>query len=168
VNHVSRRRVSGAWRAAARTCRFGAIATELQLRAGLAMVPAVSSRRYGSSSKFVQRGLGVKNAVSALAFAAALTVAGAAYADHDVTITIENHRFVPSEVEVPANQRITLTIVNKDATTEEFESRPLKVEKIVAGNGKITVRVGPLKPGRYPFEGEFHADTAKGVLIAKE
>ena len=110
----------------------------------------------------------MNHAIPALAFAAALTLAGAASADQDVTITIENHRFTPAEVAVPANQRITLTIVNKDASTEEFESRELKVEKIVAGNGKITVRVGPLKPGRYKFEGEFHADTAQGVLIAKE
>ena len=132
------------------------------------MVPADLEPPPGIVVRIRSRGLGVKNAIPALAFAAALALAGAAYADQDVTITIENHRFVPAEIEVPANQRITLTIVNKDATTEEFESRALKVEKIVAGNGKITVRVGPLKPGRYKFEGEFHADTAQGLLIAKE
>lgn len=27
--------------------------------------------------------------------------------------------------------------------------------------------VGPLKPGRYPFFGEFHEKTAQGVLIAE-
>jgi hypothetical protein len=27
--------------------------------------------------------------------------------------------------------------------------------------------VGPLKPGRYEFIGEYHADTAKGVLVAE-
>jgi hypothetical protein len=29
------------------------------------------------------------------------------------------------------------------------------------------VRIGPLAPGRYEFIGEFHADTAKGVIIAE-
>ena len=32
---------------------------------------------------------------------------------------------------------------------------------------KITVLLGPLKPGKYPFFGEFHMKTAQGVLIAK-
>jgi hypothetical protein len=27
--------------------------------------------------------------------------------------------------------------------------------------------VGPLKPGRYPFFGEFNKESAKGELIAK-
>jgi hypothetical protein len=29
------------------------------------------------------------------------------------------------------------------------------------------VRVGPLAPGRYEFFGEFHPNTAKGVVIAE-
>jgi hypothetical protein len=29
------------------------------------------------------------------------------------------------------------------------------------------VRIGPLDPGRYEFMGEFHADTAKGVVVAE-
>jgi hypothetical protein len=29
------------------------------------------------------------------------------------------------------------------------------------------VRIGPLKPGRYPFFGEFHEATAKGTVIAE-
>jgi Cupredoxin-like domain len=41
------------------------------------------------------------------------------------------------------------------------------VEKVIAGKSKATVRVGPLQPGRYEFIGEFHADTAKGILIAE-
>jgi len=40
-------------------------------------------------------------------------------------------------------------------------------EKVVAGKGRIVVFVGPLRPGRYPYFGEFHMDTAKGTLIAE-
>jgi hypothetical protein len=29
------------------------------------------------------------------------------------------------------------------------------------------VFVGPLRPGTYPYFGEFHMDTAKGTLIAE-
>ena len=45
----------------------------------------------------------------------------------DVTITIKNHRFTPSEVKVPANKRIQVTVVNDDPTPEEFESREMTV-----------------------------------------
>ena len=83
------------------------------------------------------------------------------------TLTLKNHRFVPAQVVVPANTKVKLVIVNTDATPEEFESHELNREKIVTGKGKITVWVGPLKPGKYPFFGEFHMDTAQGVLIAR-
>jgi hypothetical protein len=29
------------------------------------------------------------------------------------------------------------------------------------------VFVGPLKPGRYPFFGEFHEQTAQGALVVR-
>lgn len=85
----------------------------------------------------------------------------------EVTIKIKNHRFVPAVTVIPANTKVKLLIVNEDSTPEEFESHELNREKIVTGKGKITVFVGPLKPGRYPFFGEFHMDTAQGALIAK-
>ena len=85
----------------------------------------------------------------------------------DIVIVIRNHRFEPAEVKVPSNKRITITVINDDPTTEEFESVPLKVEKIIAGKSKATIRIGPLKPGRYPFFGEFHEATAQGVIIAE-
>ena len=85
----------------------------------------------------------------------------------EITIVIRNHRFEPAEVRVPANKRITITVVNDDPTPEEFESRPLKIEKVIPGKSKATVRIGPLKPGRYKFFGEFHEATAQGVVIAE-
>ena len=85
----------------------------------------------------------------------------------EFTIAIENHRFVPAEVTVPAGQRVKLVIENRDQTPEEFESHDMKREKVVAGGSKINVWVGPLKPGTYTFFGEYHEDTAQGKLIAK-
>jgi len=102
------------------------------------------------------------------AFATAIVIAPlAAQAADDFTLTIKDHKFSPAELTVPANKRVTITVVNADATPEEFESEELKVEKIIAGNSKAIVRVGPLKPGRYGFFGEFHEDTAKGAVIAE-
>jgi hypothetical protein len=85
----------------------------------------------------------------------------------DLTITIKDHRFALEEIKVPANTRVVITVINDDATPEEFESKPMKVEKVIPGKSKGVVRIGPLKPGRYPFVGEFHEATAKGVVVAE-
>lgn len=85
----------------------------------------------------------------------------------EIKLAIRNHRFVPAELAVPANTKIKLIVVNEDPTPEEFESHELNREKVVTGRGTIPVYVGPLKPGRYPFFGDFHSDTAQGALIAK-
>jgi hypothetical protein len=84
-----------------------------------------------------------------------------------ITLRIKDNRFVPAELDVPANVKFDLLVVNEDPTPEEFESHELNREKIVTGNGQITVPIGPLKPGRYPVFGEFHMATAQGALIAK-
>jgi|SRR6185312_10416954 len=84
-----------------------------------------------------------------------------------VTLTIKDHRFEPSEIQVPANQKIELRVVNKDSTAEEFESLDLHREKVVAGGREITVYVGPLQPGSYEFFGDFNPKTARGHLIAR-
>jgi Cupredoxin-like domain len=82
-------------------------------------------------------------------------------------ITIKDHRYQPSELKVPAGKAFVLRIENLDATPEEFESSKLKIEKVIAGGAEGRVRVRPLDPGRYDFIGEYHADTARGVLVAE-
>jgi Cupredoxin-like domain len=99
--------------------------------------------------------------------AALLVLVPASPRADELTLTIKDHRFTPAEIKVPANQRFEITVINDDATPEEFESKPMKVEKIIAGKSKGVVRIGPLKPGRYPFVGEYHEGTAKGVVIAE-
>lgn len=87
--------------------------------------------------------------------------------DPEYAIVIKNNRFEPSEITVPAGKRVKLVIHNQDATAEEFESHDLQREKVIPGNSKGTVWVGPLVAGRYAFVGEFHEDTAKGTLVAE-
>ena len=99
---------------------------------------------------------------------AGLLVMGAANARaQDYVLTIKDHRFTPTEIKIPANKRVQITVVNDDPTPEEFESHEMKVEKVIPGKSKAVVRIGPLKPGRYPFFGEFHEATAKGTVIAE-
>jgi plastocyanin len=84
-----------------------------------------------------------------------------------VNVTIKDHRFSPVELRAPANTPITITVKNLDTTPEEFESKHLRVEKIVAGNGAITLRIRPLEPGRYRFFGDYHEATAEGFLVVE-
>lgn len=99
---------------------------------------------------------------------AALTGPLAARADApQYTIVIQNHRFEPAELTVPAGERVKLVVDNRDATAEEFDSYDLRREKVVPGGTKGEVWIGPLEAGSYAFIGEYHAHTAKGRLIAK-
>lgn len=101
--------------------------------------------------------------IVAVAFAPLCALA----ADKEFVVTIKDHRFTPSEVRVPAGQKVKLIVDNQDATPEEFESHELNREKIVAPKSKATIYIGPLKPGKYPFFGEFNQSTARGVVIAE-
>jgi plastocyanin len=98
----------------------------------------------------------------------AFASAGAALAqDSSFTLSIKDHRFEPSELQVPAGKKIRLIVKNLDPTPEEFESHDLKREKIIPGKSEATILIGPLKPGTYKFVGEFHESTAKGSIVAK-
>ena len=103
-----------------------------------------------------------------LALAALLSLSLGAFAqDADFAITIKDHKFSPDRIEVPVGKKVKVVVENKDATPEEFESDQLKIEKVIPGNSKATIFVGPLKAGEYKFVGEFNEKTAKGVIVAK-
>ncbi|MGI4939085.1 MAG: cupredoxin domain-containing protein [Janthinobacterium lividum] len=105
---------------------------------------------------------------ASLLFAASLMTASAAGAADPARpqITISDHRFTPAELHVPANQPLVIDVHNQDPTAEEFESADMGVEKVIAGGRALPVRIRPLAPGRYTFIGEYHAETATGVIIA--
>jgi hypothetical protein len=58
-----------------------------------------------------------------------------------------------------------INLRNDDPTAEEFDSTALTIEKVIAGGRSGVIRLRPLEPGRYPFVGEYHAETAQGVVI---
>ena len=106
--------------------------------------------------------------ITALLLACGLFSAGAAIAaEPEVLLVIREHRFEPAELKVPANQRIKLVIRNDDASAEEFESHALNREKVVPARSQVTIYIGPLKPGRYAFVGEYNEASAKGVVVAE-
>lgn len=85
----------------------------------------------------------------------------------EVQIAIENHKFYPQQIEVPAATKIKLIVCNNDKTLEEFESTDLKREKIIPANSCVNIILGPLKPGNYSFYGEFYHETAFGMIVVK-
>jgi plastocyanin len=85
----------------------------------------------------------------------------------EFTIVIKDHLFVPAETKIPAGEKVKLIIDNQDSSPEEFESHDLSREKIISGNSKGIVFVGPLKAGTYKYFGEFNEATAQGVIIAE-
>jgi hypothetical protein len=97
----------------------------------------------------------------------AAALASPAFADAVPSVTLRDHKFLPAEIHVKANHPNVIALTNADDSAEEFDSTSLKVEKVVAGHDKGDVRIRPLAPGRYPFMGEFHSDTAQGVVIAE-
>ena len=105
------------------------------------------------------------NRLIAVLFAAASL--GALAAEGDIELVIEKHKFTPDRIEIPAGKKVRFVIDNRDDTAEEFDSKDLKVEKVVPPKSKGVVFIGPLKPGEYKFIGEFNEKTAKGVVVAK-
>lgn len=83
------------------------------------------------------------------------------------TIVIKDHLFSPAELKIPAGERVKLIVDNQDPSPEEFESAELKREKLIKANKKGNFWLGPLNPGTYHYVGEFHEDTAKGVIVVE-
>ena len=102
--------------------------------------------------------------------AAAAALAGSALAaplgPPTVTLILKDHHFSPSAFNVPAGQKVKVVLINQDAATEEFDSHDLRVEELVTPGGRTSFNIGPLKPGTYHFMGEFHSQTAQGLLTA--
>jgi high-affinity iron transporter len=107
--------------------------------------------------------------VAAIVGLATMLLAGgpSARAEDLPVLVFHNHRFVPDRITAPAHVKFQLRVQNADDTADEFESHDLNREKLVPPGQTITVFLGPLDPGEYKFFGDFHQDTAQGVLIVK-
>ena len=87
--------------------------------------------------------------------------------DIKLSVTLKDHKFTPDRLEAPKDTKIEITVSNEDSTVDEFDSHDLKREKVIGGGKTGVVIVGPLAPGEYHFQGEYHAQTAQGVLVIK-
>jgi hypothetical protein len=84
----------------------------------------------------------------------------------EVQVTYSNGQFQPSELRAPADRPIALRVKNLDGKAMEFESKTLRVEKVVAANSEGIINVRALKPGRYEFYDDFN-EKARGALTVQ-
>ena len=106
-------------------------------------------------------------ALTTLAILASGVAAVPAHAAEPIALIFRQHRFYPDHITVAAGERFRIIVQNTDDTADEFESTDLNREKLVAAGGHATVFLGPLNAGSYRFFGDFHPDTAQGVIEAK-
>jgi hypothetical protein len=84
----------------------------------------------------------------------------------EVQLTYSKGQFQPSELRASADKPITLRVKNLDGKAMEFESKSLRVEKVVAANSEGVINVRALKPGRYEFYDDFN-EKARGALVVQ-
>jgi hypothetical protein len=100
-------------------------------------------------------------------FSVAAAGAANAQAATEIQLSYKDKKFDPAEISAPANTAIVIKLKNLDAKAMEFESKPLKIEKVVAGSSDATINVRGQKPGRYEFVDEYNEKVARGVLVVK-
>jgi len=107
--------------------------------------------------------------VAAAAALLSISVTGVANAQSatEIQLNYKDKKFTPAEITAAANTPIVIKLKNLDAKAMEFESKTLKVEKVVAGSGEATINVRAQKPGRYEFFDEYNEKDARGALVVK-
>jgi heme/copper-type cytochrome/quinol oxidase subunit 2 len=81
----------------------------------------------------------------------------------ELQVSYSKGQFQPGELNAPADRPVTIRVKNLDAKAMEFESKSLRVEKVVAANSEGVINVRALKPGRYEFYDDFN-EKARGAL----
>ncbi|WP_083444616.1 cupredoxin domain-containing protein [Herbaspirillum rhizosphaerae] len=82
-------------------------------------------------------------------------------------LEMQDGKFIPARIEVPAGQRIKIEIHNIGKSAAEFESVELRKEKVLAPGAQSFVVIAPLRPGEYKFFDDFHLNMPQGVIVAK-
>ncbi|MFI5365265.1 MAG: cupredoxin domain-containing protein [Candidatus Binatia bacterium] len=82
-------------------------------------------------------------------------------------ITLQNGRFEPAQLVVPANTAFKVRVTNADKAAIEWESFELHRERVVQPGETITVYIPALAPGTYKFFDDFHHDTVSGAIVAQ-
>jgi hypothetical protein len=80
----------------------------------------------------------------------AFTAAAQAQQATEIQLSYKDKKFDPAEITAPANTPIVIKLKNLDSKAMEFESKTLRVEKVVAGSTRrchqcARAEAGPLR-----------------------
>lgn len=116
-----------------------------------------------------EKPMSLRSMLTGAALLAALAAVEPAFAEDGATVTlsVKDHRFSPAEPKAAANKPFTIVVKNLDSTPIEFESKTLRVEKVIAGGAEASIRMRALAPGKYRFFDEYNEKTAQGVLVVE-
>jgi hypothetical protein len=92
-----------------------------------------------------------------------------ANADDLVTyeITLQDHHFTPAEIHVPTGKPFIVVITNASDAPDEFEMLLPARERPLDPGQQGKVKIGPLRPGRFPFFGESDPDSEQGAFVSE-
>ena len=110
----------------------------------------------------------MRRGLAGLLLAAGLLGMGAAQAADLPTFTLTfkpDGTFEPARLEVPAG-RFKIDLINTSKEPVEFESLPLRKEKVLGPGVQSSVVITISRPGEYPFFDDFHPNV-KGTLVVK-
>ncbi|MCD4484786.1 cupredoxin domain-containing protein [Chromobacterium vaccinii] len=82
-------------------------------------------------------------------------------------LQMKDGQLIPARLVVPANKKFKIEVMNTGKTPAEFESTPLRKEKVLGPGAESFLVFQPLAPGEYKFFDEFHMKTGQGVIVAK-
>ncbi len=109
----------------------------------------------------------LRTLVSGLSVCLGVTPAVAQGDDPVIQIHFSNGMISPSVIEVPANTRFKLELHNDGSTPVEFESIPLRKEKVLAPGASRFLVFRSLDVGTYAFFDDFHLDMPPASMVAK-
>ena len=81
--------------------------------------------------------------------------------------TLKGNAFTVPEIRVPAGKPFIIKLINVNAAAAELEAKDLKIEKPVAANSEIIVRVKAMEKGKYLFVDEYQEEIAKGYVVVE-
>jgi hypothetical protein len=81
-------------------------------------------------------------------------------------LELNDGKLSQTRIVVPAKTRFKIEVINRGKTPAEFESLPLRKEKVLAPGAESFVVIQSLSPGEYKFFDDFHP-AAQGVIVAK-
>ena len=86
--------------------------------------------------------------------------------DATYTLEMKGGAYVPSELAIPAGQKVHIIVKNEEKVQTEFESYKLDKEVKIEPGEQTDIYVGPLDAGEYDIFDDNNPDT-KGKVVAK-